>query len=81
MVIYDLSNTHFEGRKENSNIAQFGRNKQKRNDCKQVVFTGVINPAGFIRHSRIYEGNTADIVTLEDMINDLELHFGLSISK
>ncbi len=74
IVIYDLSNTHFEGRKANSKIAKFGRNKQKRNDCKQVVFTGIINSAGFIRHSRIYEGNKADIATIEDMINDLELH-------
>ena len=74
IVIYDLSNTHFEGRKANSKIAKYGRNKQKRNDCKQVVFTGVINSAGFIRHSRIYEGNKADIATIEDMINDLELH-------
>ena len=74
LVIYDLSNTHFEGRKANSKIAQFGRNKQKRYDCKQIVFTGIINSAGFVRHSRVYEGNTADIVTIEDMINDLELH-------
>ena len=74
LVIYDLSNTHFEGRKQNSKIAQFGRNKQKRNDCKQVVFTGVINSAGFIRHSRVYDGNTADTVTLKDMVKDLELH-------
>ena len=74
LVIYDLSNTHFEGRKENSNIAQFGRNKQKRNDCKQVVFTGVINSAGFIRHSRVYKGNTPDTATLKEMINDLERH-------
>lgn len=74
IVIYDLSNTHFEGRKEKSKIAQFGRNKQKRNDCKQVVFTGIINPAGFIRHSRIYEGNKADIATVEDMVADLEAH-------
>ncbi len=74
IVIYDLSNTHFEGRKENSKIAKYGKNKQKRNDCKQVVFTGVINSAGFIRHSRIYEGNKVDITTLEDMIKDLENH-------
>ena len=74
IVIYDLSNTHFEGRKANSKIAKYGRNKQKRNDCKQVVFTGIINSAGFIRHSRIYEGNKADIATVEDMITDLELH-------
>lgn len=74
LVIYDLSNTHFEGRKANSKIAKFGRNKQKRNDSKQVVFTGVINPEGFIRHSRVYEGNTSDIATIEDMINDLDLN-------
>lgn len=74
IVIYDLSNTHFEGRKENSKIARYGRNKQKRNDCKQVVFTGIINSSGFIRHSRIYEGNKADIATVEDMLTDLEAH-------
>lgn len=72
LVIYDLSNSHFEGRKQGSKLAQYGRNKQKRNDCKQVVFTGVINEHGFIRHSRIYEGNTADCVTLADMLADLK---------
>lgn len=74
LVIYDLSNTYFEGRKDHSTIAQYGRSKEKRNDCKQVVFTGVINAQGFIRYSRIYEGNTADAVTLEDMIADLKAH-------
>lgn len=72
LVIYDLSNTHFEGRKQGSDLCKFGRNKQKRNDCRQVVFTGVINKDGFIRHSRIYEGNTADSATLKDMLADLE---------
>jgi len=74
LVIYDLSNTYFEGRKPSSQLAQYGRSKEKRNDCKQVVFTGVINPEGFIRYSRIYEGNIADITTLEQMVTDLETH-------
>ncbi|VAW25765.1 hypothetical protein MNBD_BACTEROID06-955, partial [hydrothermal vent metagenome] len=74
LVIYDLSNTYFEGRKSSSELAKHGRSKEKRNDCKQVVFTGVINPEGFIRYSRIYEGNTADITTLEQMVTDLETH-------
>lgn len=74
LVIYDLSNTYFEGRKASSQLAKHGRSKEKRNDCKQVVFTGVINPEGFIRYSRIYEGNTADITTLEQMVTDLEAH-------
>ena len=74
LVIYDLSNTYFEGRKANSTLAQYGRSKEKRNDCKQVVFTGVINAQGFIRYSRVYEGNTPDVSTLEDMIKDLKSH-------
>lgn len=74
LVIYDLSNTYFEGRKASSKIAKYGKNKEKRNDCKQVVFTGVINAQGFIRYSKIYDGATADIVTLQDMISDLKKH-------
>lgn len=71
LVIYDLSNSHFEGRKAQSNRAQYGRNKQKRNDCKQVTYTGVINEAGFIRHSRIYDGNQSEPGTFKDMLDGL----------
>ena len=48
--------------------------QEKRTDCPLVVFTGVINAEGFIRHSRIYEGNKADTTTLEDMLEDLQRH-------
>ena len=81
LVIYDLSNTYFEGRKTSSRIAKYGKSKEKRNDCRQVVFTGVINAQGFIRYSRIYEGNTADIVTLGDMVADLKKHSGTAADK
>jgi hypothetical protein len=72
LVIFDISNTYFETRKAKSKIAKYGRSKEKRNDCPLVVFSGVINSQGFIRHSRIYEGNKSDIATLPDMIKDLE---------
>lgn len=74
LVIFDISNTYFETRKAESKIAKHGRSKEKRNDCPLVVFTGVINSQGFIRHSRIYEGNKADMTTISDMISDLENH-------
>ncbi|MEX2591852.1 MAG: transposase [Anditalea sp.] len=31
---------------------------------------------GIIRYSRVYDGNTADIVTLRDMVADLKKHSG-----
>lgn len=74
LVIFDISNTYFETRKTGSKLARHGRSKEKRSDCPLVVFTGVINAEGFIRHSRIYEGNKADTATLEDMLADLQRH-------
>jgi len=74
LVIFDLSNTYFETRKPHSKIAKYGRSKEKRSDCPLVVFSGVINAQGFIRHSRIYEGNKSDMTSISDMIKDLEEH-------
>ncbi len=72
LVIFDISNTYFETRKSDSKLAKYGRSKEKQNDCPLIIFTGVINAQGFIRHSRIYQGNTPDTATLNDMIEDLE---------
>ena len=72
LVIFDISNTYFESRKADSKIARHARSKEKRDDCPVVVFTGVINAHGFIRHSRVYEGNKPDTATLSDMIEDLK---------
>jgi len=71
ILIYDLTNTHFEGQKLNSKLSNFGRNKQKRSDCKQVVLGAVINKSGFLKHSNIYEGNMSDPQTLIDIIDNM----------
>ncbi len=72
IVIYDLTNTYFEGRKDGSLIAKYGRSKEKRYDCKQVVLAAVINRYGFLKHSRIYEGNMSDPATLSDIVGQLQ---------
>lgn len=74
LVIFDISNTYFETNKSQSKKATWGNSKEKRVDCPIVVFTGVINQDGFIRHSRIYEGNKPDSATLSTMIEDLKAH-------
>jgi len=37
IMLYDLTNTYFEGRKTGSALAKFGRSKEKRSDAKLVV--------------------------------------------
>jgi transposase len=74
IILYDLTNTYFEGRKQNSTLAQFGRSKEKRNDAKLVVLAMVVNVEGFIKYSAIHEGNIADCNTLSAMIDKLASH-------
>lgn len=74
IVFYDLTNTYFEGRKVGSTLAKFGLSKEKRSDAKIVALAAVINAEGFLKYSRIYQGNIGDSTTLEQTINDLSLH-------
>jgi len=81
IMLYDLTNTYFEGRKEKSNLAKFGRSKEKRSDAKLVVLALVVNVEGFIKYSSILEGNMADSKTLEGMINNLRVKTSVSSKK
>jgi hypothetical protein len=81
IVLYDLTNTYFEGRKLDSKLAQYGRSKEKRSDAKLVVLALVVNPQGFIKYSSILEGNMTDSKTLEGMINKLRVKTSVSAKK
>jgi hypothetical protein len=81
IMLYDLTNTYFEGRKAGSKLAQYGRSKEKRSDAKLVVLALVVNPEGFIKYSSILEGNMADSKTLEEMIDKLRIKTSASAKK
>lgn len=74
IILYDLTNTYFEGEKRHSSLAKFGRSKEKRGDAKLVVLALVVNIEGFIKYSSILEGNIADCNTLSAMIEKLASH-------
>ena len=74
IILYDLTNTYFEGEKRKSKLAKFGRSKEKRSDAKLVVLALVVNIEGFIKYSSIHEGNIADCDTLSTMIDKLASH-------
>jgi len=71
IVLYDLTNTYFEGQYSGSELAKFGRSKEKRKDAKLVVLALVVNIYGFIKYSAIHEGNMADCKNLSLMIDKL----------
>jgi len=77
LYIYDLTNTYFEGRKQQSVLARFSKkSKEKRTDTRIISLAVVMNKFGFIKYSQIYPGNMADCETLEKTLEDITLHSG-----
>ena len=81
IVLFDLTNFYFEGRKAGSRKARFGRSKEKRNDCRLLVLALCINREGFIRYSSILEGNTSDPKSLPGMIDQLAVKTSVTSKK
>jgi hypothetical protein len=72
IILYDLTNTYFEGRMQKSKIAKFGRSKEKRSDTKLVVLAAVVNPEGFLKESELFEGNMSDPASLKVILDKLK---------
>ena len=81
IILYDLTNTYFEGRMKDSKIAKFGRSKEKRSDAKLIVLALIINVEGFLKYSDIFEGNASDCSTLKTVITKLSEKAGYTNQK
>jgi transposase len=71
LCLFDLTNTHLEGRALKNKKAKFGRSKQKRTDCKLLTLALIIDSQGFAKYSRLYAGNQQETKTLAEMIESL----------
>jgi transposase len=65
IILYDLTNTYFTGK---ASGYKRGRSKQKRNDCPLVTLGLVLDEKGFVKGSRIFEGNVSEPSTLLSMV-------------
>jgi transposase len=71
IILYDLTNTYFEGRAAANSKAKFGRSKEKRSDCRLLTLGLVIDSQGFPKTSQVFVGNQSEPETLLDMVKVL----------
>ena len=72
IVLYDLTNTYFEGQCAQNPKAQFGRSKEKRSDCPLVTLGLVLDGNGFPLSSQVFPGNASEPATLSLMLGGLQ---------
>jgi transposase len=74
IILYDLTNTYFEGDVPFCEKAKHGRSKDKRNDRPLVTLGIVLDENGFLKTTRIFEGNISEPKTLIDMVHEVHGH-------
>ena len=75
-LIYDVTSTYFEGQAQKNAQAARGYSRDHRPDCKQVCLGLVVTPEGLPLAYEVFDGNRADVTTLEQMVKLLEDKYG-----
>ncbi len=81
VILYDLTNTYFEGSKRGSKVARHGKSKERRNDCPILTVSLTVDEEGFPRQSKVFEGNVSEPDTLKDIVSGLKKEDGLFSSE
>jgi hypothetical protein len=68
VLLYDLTNTFFEGSGKYNQKARFGVSKEKRTDCPLVTLALLMDSDGFPKKSQMFEGNISEAGTLEKIL-------------
>ena len=76
LVLYDVSSSYLEG--EHCELAQRGYSRDHRPDRPQIVYGLLCNQQGCPVAIEVFEGNTADPMTLATQITKLRTRFNLS---
>jgi transposase len=72
VTLFDLTNTYFEGEMAGNRKAKRGHSKEKRSDCPLVTLGLVLDGSGFVRRSRMFDGNVAEASSLKEMLQGLD---------
>ena len=72
-LLCDVTSTYFEGQANGNGKAARGYSRDQRPDCKQVNIGLVVTPEGLPVGYEVFAGNTADVSTVEDMVEMITL--------
>jgi transposase len=75
-LLYDVTSTYFEGQAQRNENAARGYSRDHRSDCKQVNIGLVVTPEGLPIGYEVFAGNTADVTTVETMVEAMEKKYG-----
>lgn len=76
VLLYDLTSSYVEGAAGKNPTLQRGYSRDHRPNCKQVVIALIVNAEGFPLSYETFDGNRADVATVEAVMRMVERKYG-----
>ena len=76
VLLYDLTSTYVEGAAEKNPLMSRGYSRDHRPDCEQMVIALIVNREGFPFSYETFDGNRADVSTMESILRMVERKYG-----
>jgi len=76
VLLYDLTSSYVEGAAPKNPMMCRGYSRDHRPDCLQVILAVIVNVDGFPLSYETFEGNRADVTTLETIMRMVERKYG-----
>jgi transposase len=76
VLLYDLTSTYVEGAAEKNPMVRRGYSRDHRPDCEQMVIALIVNNEGFPFSYETFDGNRADVSTMETILRMVERKYG-----
>lgn len=76
VLLYDLTSTYVEGAAEKNPMMHRGYSRDHRPDCEQMVIALIVNSEGFPFSYETFDGNRADVSTMETILRMVERKYG-----
>jgi transposase len=76
LLLYDITSTYFEGQGASNPQAKRGYSRDSRPDCVQVCIALVVTPEGLPLAYEVFDGNRADVTTVEEMMEVMRAKYG-----
>lgn len=76
VLLYDLTSTYVEGAAANNPMMRRGYSRDHRPDCGQMVIALIVNGEGFPFSYETFDGNRADVTTMEAILRMVERKYG-----
>jgi len=76
VLLYDLTSTYVEGAAEKNPMIRRGYSRDHRPDCEQMVIALIVNSEGFPFSYETFNGNRADVATIEIILRMVERKYG-----